>query len=484
MEGHPCEYVCPICSGMQNGLLSLTKEDITISMNNPVGYAGVEYNLLKKAAISPEEDENGNEIQLRITKLEADPADVEYDWNTPVLKVTENKDVASGNNAGEKVLAEEEIVFHIYATGEIGDRLNGDYAYISNAYLVADQETESKLAIRTGTAPWDEDDSDGNDSSATNNTVRSFDMVTYTAAFTTQVRPNGPYTAYKTGTVYYEFVAKGTKDQVRFETESMGWMTAKTEGRYEVTEKEHDGETYQVLRGSFLAEPADDNPSAIGNSYQELNIALRVLAMKKGDTVKPQFTFWLEGNDMPESGLVTGSGHSCDAEGHGVEYKTITAPEVSVTSAPRFNVKIVNGHESVNQTVGTFDFNTGNDLAQNKDAGAKKGRIQAFGAVIQIAGKSSQHGLRGCELPNGDPITFDLSLTSSYLSDTGDTIKPDDAYAPLLWSIDGNFLSSGKQSDERDLSMVTVPRSYYIPTNTREDYDRNSCYQGGSWKGT
>ncbi len=496
VEGHPCEYVCPICSGMQNNLIQLTEDDIEITLTNPVGYVGQEYNLLDKATVTPEQDENGNPIRLRITELKANPEDAEYEWSNPVLKVTSNENVAFAvtyeayveleeaqeGQETEKVLATKQFTFPVYVSGEIGDRLDGDFAYISDAYLTADEDTDSKLAIRTGTAPWDDDNSAGNDSSAMNNTVRSFDVVTYTAAFKTQVRSGSPYTAYKTGTVYYEFVVEGTGDVVRFETESMGWMTAKAEGKFDVTEETHDGKTCQVLRGSFLAEPGDGNPAAIGNSYQELNIALRVLAMTQGDTVKPQFTFWLEGNDVPEDGLVTGSGHSCSVHNE-EEYKTIDAPDVSVTSAPRFNVRIVNGHQSVNQTVGTFDFSTGNELAQNRDAGTKEGRIQAFGAVIQIAGKSPQHGLRGCELPDGSPITFDLTLTSSYLSDEGETITPDDTYAPLLWSIDGNLQANGKQSDERDLSMVGAMRSYYIPTNEYEGRESSSCFNGGEWKG-
>ena len=495
VEGHPCEYVCPICSSMQNGLTQLSEDDIEITLTTPMGYVGQEYNLLDKAAVTPEEDENGNPIQLRITDLHTNSTDAEYEWSNPVLKVTSNENVAFAvtyeayvelentqeGQETEKVLATKQFTFPVYASGEIGDRLNGDFAYISDAYLVEDKATDSGLAIRTGTAPWDDDDSAGNDSDPLNNTVRSFDVVTYTAAFKTQVRSDSPYTAYKTGTVYYEFVVEGSGDLVRFETESMGWMTAKTDGQFEVTEETHDGKTCQVLRGSFLAEPSDGNPAAIGNSYQELNIVLRVLAMKKGDTVKPQFTFWLEGNDVPEDGLVTGSGHSCAEHGE-AEYKTITAPDVSVTSAPRFNVRIVNGHSDVNQTVGTFDFSTGNDLAQNKDAGTKEGRIQAFGAVIQIVGKSQQHGLRGCELPDGSPITFDLSMTSSYLSDEGETITPGNTYAPLLWSIDGNS-GATKQSDERDLSMVRATRSYYIPTNEYEDRESSSCFNGGDWKG-
>ena len=502
VEGQPCTFVCEICSGEQEEQVLLSEDNIQITLDTPVGYVNQEYNLLDKATVTPEQDEKGNPIKLRITELKANPEDTEYEWNNPVLKVTSNENVAftvtyeayveleeaQEGQETEKVLATKQFTFPVYASGEIGDRLDGDFAYISDAYLTADEDTDSKMAIRTGTAPWDDDNTDGNDSGPLNNTVRSFDVVTYTAAFKTQVRPSGPYTAYKTGTVYYEFVVEGTKDLVRFETESMGWMTAKAEGKFDVTEETHDGKTYQVLRGSFLAEPADSNPSAIGNSYQELNIALRVLAMTQGDTVKPQFTFWLEGNDVPEEGLVTGSGHLC-AKHRGEEYKTITAPDVSVTSAPRFNVRIVNGHSSVNQTVGTFDFSTGNKLAQNKDAGTKEGRIQAFGAVIQIVGKSPQHGLRGCELPDGSPITFDLSLTSSYRTDEGKTITPDDEYAPLLWSIDGNRSRNKNgnvmQTDERSLSMVAVPRVYYTPTNEVEDSQaRWGCFAGGQWKGT
>ena len=496
VEGHPCEYVCPICSGVQNNLIQLTEDDIEITLTNPVGYVGQEYNLLDKATVTPEQDENGNPIQLRIKELKANPEDAEYEWNNPVLKVTSNENVAFAvtyeayvelentqeGQETEKVLATKQFTFPVYASGEIGDRLNGDFAYISDAYLVKDEKTESKLAIRTGTAPWDDDDSAGNDSGPLNNTVRSFDVVTYTAAFKTRVRSGSPYTAYKTGTVYYEFVVEGTGDVVRFETESMGWMTAKAEGKFDVTEETHDGKTYQVLRGSFLAEPGDGNPAAIGNSYQELNIALRVLAMTQGDTVKPQFTFWLEGNDVPEAGLVTGSGHSCAKENHGVEYKTITAPDVSVTSAPRFNLNIVNGNTSVNQALGTFNFSTGNDLAQNKNAGETYGRIHGFGVIIQIVGKSPQHGLRGCELPDGSPITFDLSLSSEFLGDDGKKTA-DVGYSPLLWSLDGN--GNKQQSDDRSLDMVQGKAVMGAPTNIIENgIDHYGCANGGTWKGT
>ena len=493
VEGHPCEYVCPICSGMQNNLIQLTEDDIEITLTNPVGYVGQEYNLLDKATVTPEQDEKGNPIKLRITELKANPEDAEYEWSNPVLKVTSNENVAFAvtyeayveleeaqeGQETEKVLATKQFTFPVYVSGEIGDRLDGDFAYISDAYLTADEDTDSKLAIRTGTAPWDEDESAGNDSSAMNNTVRSFDVVTYTAAFKTQVRSGSPYTAYKTGTVYYEFVVEGTGDLVRFETESMGWMTAKAEGKFDVTEETHDGKTCQVLRGSFLAEPGDGNPAAIGNSYQELNIALRVLAMKKGDTVRPQFTFWLEGNDVPKDGLVTGSGHSCAAHNE-EEYKTITTPDVNVTSAPRFNVQLKGGNDFLSY-VDTFDFSTGNDSAANKDAGTKEGRVSGYGITLQIQGKSPQHGLRGCELPDGNDITLDLDLSSIYRTDTGEEKELFNDYPLLLWSIEGH--SNGEtQADGRVINGLYNYLPGLAPDNKKAYY--NSCYNGGTWKAT
>ena len=252
----------------------------------------------------------------------------------------------------------------------------------------------------------------GNDSTDLNNTVRSFDIISYTAYFKSKVRDNAPYAAYETGTLHFEFILPGTAEQAQFETGSMGWLSAKKEVQYEITESTYNDQPCQVLRGSYLWEPSDENPSAIGESYQELTLVVRALALKNGDTLKPEFTFWLDYNDVPEEGLVTGSNHSCSEHGE-IEYKTITGSEVRVTAAPRYNVQVKEGRTE-DQQLGTFDFSTGNDLAQNRDAGEVTGRVGVYGVTIQIQGKSAQHGLRGCELPDGQPITLDLVLRATF----------------------------------------------------------------------
>ena len=62
----------------------------------------------------------------------------------------------------------------------IGELLDGDYAYISEAGLLLDKQTESGYSIRTGTAPWDDVNDKGivgNDTTELDSTVRSFDNV-------------------------------------------------------------------------------------------------------------------------------------------------------------------------------------------------------------------------------------------------------------------------------------------------------------------
>ena len=380
----------------------------------------------------------------------------------------------------ETVLATKTTTLTIMAAGDIGGKLDGDYAYISEAGLLEDKTTESGLAIRTGSAPWDEDNTAGNDSTDLNNTVRSFDIISYTAYFKSKVRDNAPYAAYETGTLHFEFILPGTAEQAQFETGSMGWLSAKKEVKYEITESTCNGQPCQVLRGSYLWEPNDNNPSAIGESYQELTLVVRALALKNGDTLKPEFTFWLDHNDVPEEGLVTGSGHSCSEHGE-TEYKTITGPEITVTAAPRYNVQVKSGRSTERQ-LGTFDFSTGNELAQNKDAGEVTGRIGVYGVTIQIQGKSAQHGLRGCELPDGNAITFDLVLSSEFRGTDGESHDTTECYRPLLWSMEGN----SNEDEQKDKRSFPDSSNKFAVTVAPYNYGTNyySCRNGGDWTGT
>ena len=363
-----------------------------------------------------------------------------------------------------------------------GGALDGDYAYIENAKMYADARTESGDAVYTGTAPWDTEapDEKGNDASELDSKVRSFDTVSYTVSFESSVRSDAQYEHYSQGLLYFEFILPVTKEKAVFDEGAMGWLSAKN-ATYEITDNTYQGQPCQVLKGSFLWKPSDDNPTTIGEGMQTLQAVIRVLAMKEGETLKPLFTFWLEHNQVPESGLVTGSGYQCPVH-HVQEYQTIEGTEVRVTSAPRYNVQIRKAAESTNY-LGTFNFGTGNDLAQNKDAGERYGRVQAFGVTLQVVGKTKEHGMRGCEIPDGSNITFDLNLSSSYRT-TADGSSQDvseTGFAPLLWSSGGNSAMAA-QHDERTISVKDNFAFLGAPFNNgggTATYD--TCKSGGTW---
>ncbi len=197
------------------------------------------------------------------------------------------------------------------------------------------------------------------------------------------------------------------------------------------------------------------------------------------------YTDW--GTESYGGGVVTGSDTTC-SEHSKQEYQTITAPEITVSARASYNVAIVSASTSKCQSVGTFDFGTGNELALNQDAGEVYGRMGAYGIIIQIKELSSGQGLKGVELPkSGEDITFNLSLDSTftYTDENGTSHKLslsdgtlDSAYTPLIWSFDAN-LSGSSQQDGRTIPVSTKCADS-APLNKLGSY-YNSCYDGGSW---
>ena len=366
------------------------------------------------------------------------------------------------------------------------EHLDGDYAYISAAGMVTDSGSSTGTSIRTGTAPWDaaeEADEDGNDATELDAKVRSFDQVTYTTYFQTKVRDDAPDTYYRTGTLHFEFVLPGNSSEIQFDTDAMGWLSAKNEVQYTITADEFEGKPCQVLRGSYLLEPNEQHENAIGESYQELSIIIRVLAMRNKEIVQPLFTYWLDHCQVPENGIVTGSQTVCP-EHRELEYKTIIPPEVTVTAAPRYNIQIKSCDERA-QYVDSFSFDSGNDYAMNKDAGTTYGRIHVLGITVQMVGKTAEHGLRGCELPDGSDLTFQIDLSSKFLGTNGTEYDVTATYAPLVWSMEGNDKNdrTQQQYDERLITGTYKFASGGAPFN-KDNYDYYTCADGGVWTGT
>lgn len=506
---------------------SLEVENVTITATLNKLSVGTTQNLLEGVLVTPDITPEGEKILLEVENVvrfrKDGTQDMEFVWELTEDENGDMQPLVTPTIAGSKYtvtykayLASDpetyvEKVVELPVTGmeQIGEMLIGDQALISKAEMVEDTRTESKQAIRTGTVPWDDikdknnyEDPDtktiskpGIDFGDYDNIVRSFDTITYTVNFSTAMHAEqNDSPGFKEGRLYFEFILPVGKEYAAFETEGMGWLETRKNIESKIEECQvptADGtwEKGQVLRGSFILEPNQENPVAIGGSYNELNVAVHVLAMTNGMSLKPRFTFWLDGNDVgttvdgnhiPNGDFVAGSNYLCKE--HGIqEYKTIEPSEVTVTAAPWYNIQILNSSSANCQVPGTFDFGTGNDNAPFR-AGARKveGELGGYGITLQIAGKVQQ-GLRGVEIPDGSDITFDLKLSSTFKrTGTKTSENVTQTYMPMFWSLQGN---RGNRLKDDGRQIPNYSRAPYActsaPYNTGSAY--HSCYNGGKW---
>ncbi len=402
----------------------------------------------------------------------------------------------------------------------ISETLNGDKAYVSYIEIPSNSNTESGKDIKTGTAPYDtensQDDSDytktlvaGDDNTALNNIVRTFDTISYKVSVYTSMS-DSTISGFKYGKVYFELLLPYSNEEAIFETDGMGSLLSQKEIEFKIitiNNEQTGGKDWQVLKGSFLSTPNNNNEISIGNSYMTFDVVIRVLSMKNGEKMQPKFTFWLQDNDVfggqefdtainnwytdetNNSFLVTLNGSKCSIhqtqDGQELqEYQTCVPPEIMVTAVPRYNLQVVSGNQMWNQKLGVFDFNVGEKWAPNYGIGKVNGRLIGYGIVVQLVGKTKSHGLKGVELPDTSrPITFNLKLSSKYLHGEN-TIDVTEEYKPLLYSLEGNEPWGDKQEDGRIITAnhygcLDIPRNIRAPWNGIID----SCYNGGTWRG-
>ena len=410
--------------------------------------------------------------------------------------------------------------------GTILEKLDGDWAYITYLMMKADG-----TGLSTGTSPWDADDGAGNDSTAENKILRTFDTASYTIQFNTTLRDavaqqdvGGIYQ----GRLYFEFILPVSAEEAQFETGSMGWLSNSQNIKYEVVTATVNVKTTvdgvetevptkcQVLRGSFTLTPTGSNDAAIGASTNELNIIIRALRMQNGDTIRPIFTLWLQHNnvgatyntadDRLPASIVTGTNVVCDAEvtkKDGVvekhdscEAATLYGDEIVISARPMFNIALC-GINSNNTTVGTFDFNVAdamngalvdevnaNDMI-NYGLGEVYGRMNGYGIRIELRGKEGQ-GMRGCEFPDETTdIQITLAVTTLFTPSSG--AEPDVSnYQALFWSGDANA-TRGDGGFNNDGRTIFTKKDYIhstLPFNKKSTKGGKSymrCYNGGNW---
>lgn len=349
--------------------------------------------------------------------------------------------------------------------------------------------------ILTGSAPFDEQEGRGNDTRADDMLVRTFDTINYN--FEIEMKSWNSSESYSEARVKLEFVLPLSENEAVFEQTSMAWMdqTAGYEPRLTTEERLIDGVTKecQVLTCYKLLLPSAENISVVPGSFGE-NLTIYVRSMKNGDTVTPIISAAMEGGawDAP-----------CENENHVIdgkpvaEKKTVAAEPVEVTAAPKYNVR-VKGRESYYDE---FDFDRDEawmeqygDIAANTNIQAPlPGRAMILGITLQLYNDNPSKGLKGIELPNGDPITFDLELSSKFTINIpkegtdyqANQVITDAEFAPLLWSYDEvHWGEYGTQNKDGRIIYDQHRATPFAPYTSGYNEYKTACYNGGSWMAT
>lgn len=360
---------------------------------------------------------------------------------------------------------------------ETFDKLTDDAARVSSI---------SVKEISDGTGPFDADDAAGNDSSGQNRIVRTFDTVTYLFEVQMDTYDNNSYSEAR---VRLEFVLPLTGEQAAFDQSAMAWMD-QTDGYAPVLTTETrtiDGKEVQgqVLTCYKRLLPSESHQSVVPGTFGE-NVTLYVKSLKNGERFSPIFSAAMEystwDGDCPEH--------------EQPEKASVTADRITVSAAPKYNIRI--GCSSTYKS--TFDFDSGNEIAQAYGGGYGKGqvtgRVVKYGIVLQLYNDNASKGLRGIELPDGAPIAFDLEVGSEYTINQpnegsgyaqGTRIDTTAQYTPLLWSCDeNNTTSSGlTNTDGRVLYESNGCAQEWAPyARAAMGAKDNTCYDSGAWRAT
>ena len=262
-----------------------------------------------------------------------------------------------------------------------------------------------------GTAPFDSDDTAGNDSSNENGIVRSFDTINYTLKYTTAIK-NAETQGIDSTNVMIDFLLPCSPVKAEFNTDTMTWLLDK-----QVTYTYDDGSTStsydtsknvvsQRLTGRRLLVNSEAGNTVPGTGT--LAIGVNVNAAVTGDVISPEFTIWMEGNSEDEK-------------------KTLTASTV-VSAAPKYDI-VIRRNASAN-LLGYYNLDDRTARTDKEKDTDKYGRLQTYAIGIAVQNDSSQKGMKGVEYPDGSDITFDLRMSEVL---NGQDVSNQENYKPLFW---------------------------------------------------
>ena len=319
---------------------------------------------------------------------------------------------------------------------------------INNDSINESRITAIQIKEKTdGLAPFDTDNSAGNDANNSNNIVRSFDDINYTLEYITELKTNTPISdAY----LMIQFVLPCTKDIAVFNMESMAWLE-------NAILTEENGQ--QILTGKRHLQNTASNNAIPGAGT--LSVGIKVQGAANNTQITPVFNLWMEGNSESE-------------------IKTISNSTI-VSASPKYNIQIKKN--SFCDHLGFYNFTTGERNFED-DSQSQYGRMQGYGIAITLYNDNTAKGLKGIELPQGT-LEFDLELFESFNSNIDPELTANPDYTPLLWDYIDNNVTNKKGTNNRNLYYNNNSLTTYInslPGNSRNKGTvHNSCYNGGSW---
>ena len=315
-------------------------------------------------------------------------------------------------------------------------KLVGEDVYVNLAEITG---------IEDGTAEFDSNDEPGNDSSASNKIVRSFDKISYDVELTMSLK-EGHETSENGGKIFVEAnLPESLANLVKWDVDSMSWLN----GSGVVSE---DG---TKLTGTYTM---DENTVATAGK-QSVRLVLQVWGAGNGTEITPTFNFSLEGNE--------------DSEKFG-----ITADRVIVSATAKYNVQLDRNRDLETKT--TVDYGNGDT----------RGRMYGYGFTLQLYNDEESKGLKGLEYPKGE-ISFDIDLKLER-SVEGSNIKEDitDEATPILWNYRVNNTNAYGTTDysggikDRDMFHIEIGDIWngHLPSGV-DNGDRTwSIYNSGNIK--
>ena len=370
------------------------------------------------------------------------------------------------------------------------------------------------------------DDEPGNDSSASNGSVRTFDDIVYSLSAT--VRTTGD--SLQMDEVTLVTTARMDKDlyEAKFDIDDMSWALV-DESEWQINYYDADGELvlYQTASGlrnasnakttsfnAHVGESADSSASDVSleSTYgseiasQELVVKTRksvesgsatleihnldvyvyVMASECGDTFTPEFSFCLEDNEENVDGEGSAAAASVTCDGSCDDGDAAYA--VEVTSALRLNALI----RSTSVKAGYFDVDEGT-LSSADDEDAVYGRLLNYGVALELYNETNssdssvltEKGLAGVVLPLGT-ITLELTLDTTVPSAATSAGYDEDDFKTFMWDYfnNGGFSKGSTGGWGRTVSFSSsygnngsIPFTGSGSKSTHAFY----CYDGGTW---